>query len=86
MAALTEYIDVDDVYIAEYGNHCIRKVVSSTSIISTVAGTGTGGYSGDNGAATSAALNAPVGIAVDTSGKHLTFYGFNLSFILSLFR
>ena len=73
-------------YIAEYGNHRIRKVASSTSIVSTVAGTGTGSYSGDNGQATSAALNAPVGIAVDTSGKNLQIYAFNTSLHFNLSR
>ena len=40
-----------------------------------MAGNGTYGYSGDDGPATSAALNYPVGVAVDASGKPiLTFY------------
>ncbi len=58
-----------NLYIAEYGNHRIRKVTLSTSLISTIAGTGASSYSGDNGQATSAALNNPVGVAVDSSGK-----------------
>ncbi len=41
---------------------------STTFIISTVAGTGTGSYSGDNGAATSAGINYAPGIALDASG------------------
>ncbi len=49
-------------------NHRVRKVTVSTGIITTIAGTGTAGYSGDNGAATSAKLYFPSGIAVDTSG------------------
>ena len=56
-------------YIADYYNHRIRKV--STGVITTIAGTGTSSYSGDNGAATSATLNYPVGVAVDTSGRIL---------------
>ena len=58
-----------NLYIADSGNHRIRKVLASTSVISTISGTGTGSYSGDNGQATSATLNKPAGVAVDTSGK-----------------
>jgi len=61
------------VYIADYGNHRIRKVTVSTGIIITYAGTGTSSYSGDNGPATSAALNHPQGVMVDTSGKPAVF-------------
>jgi hypothetical protein len=39
--------------------------------VSTVAGTGSASYSGDNGAATSAALNSPFGVGVDVSGRQL---------------
>ena len=56
-------------YIADTDNNRIRKITVSTGIITTIAGTGTGSYSGDNGAATSAALKYPVGIAVDSSGN-----------------
>jgi hypothetical protein len=38
-------------------------------VISTIAGTGTDSYSGDNGQATSAAINGPSGIAIDSSGN-----------------
>jgi uncharacterized protein (TIGR03437 family) len=59
-------------YIADAGNYRIRKV-NSAGVISTVAGNGTIGSSGDGGAATSAALNPPLngyqGIAADTSGN-----------------
>ena len=55
-------------YIADTGNHCIRKVSSGN--ISTVAGIGTqGGYSGDGGAATSAKLNDPKAVFVDSAGN-----------------
>ncbi len=40
----------------------------STGIIATIAGTGTGSYSGDNGPATSAAVNNPFDVALDSSG------------------
>jgi hypothetical protein len=53
-------------YIAEMWNHTVRKV--SKGIITTIAGNGTPGYSGDNGPATSARLNGPESVAVDASG------------------
>ncbi len=51
-------------YIADAGDYRVRKV-SSGGIISTIAGDGTGGFSGDGGPATSASLNQPVYVAVD---------------------
>ena len=57
-----------NLFIADTGNYVVRKVDHSTGIITTVAGNGTLGYNGDNIQATSAELNAPYGIAVDTSG------------------
>jgi len=68
MITPSTYLYLGNVYIAEFGNHRIRKVTVSTSIITTFAGTGASSYSGDNGAATSAALNGPIGVALDTSG------------------
>ena len=56
-------------YIADTANHRIRKVTISTGIITTIAGTGTGSYSGDNGQATSATLNYSRGIALDSAGN-----------------
>jgi trimeric autotransporter adhesin len=58
-----------NIYIADTNSHCIRMVTKSTGIISTVAGTGYPGYSGDGGQATSAALYSPYGVAVDASGN-----------------
>jgi trimeric autotransporter adhesin len=57
-----------NLYIADNGNHRIRKVIPGGAI-STVAGNGNQGYSGDNGAATLAQLNAPQGVAVDSAGN-----------------
>ena len=54
-------------YIADTGNNRIRKVTGTT--ITTFAGNGTAGYSGDSGAAASAELNQPSGIAFDSSGN-----------------
>ena len=58
-------------YIADYANQRIRKVTVSTGIITTIVGTGTASYSGDGGAATSADLNYPYGVALDASGRIL---------------
>ena len=49
-------------------NNVIREVVKATGDIITVAGNGTDGYSGDNGPATAAELDDPVGVAVDAAG------------------
>ena len=60
--------DAGNFFIADWSNHRIRKIDKS-GIITTIAGVGTGGYSGDNGPAASAALNKPTGIALDKSGN-----------------
>lgn len=57
-----------NVYIADYGNSTVRKVDTSGNI-TTVAGTGTWGYSGDGGPANKAALAHPVALAIDTAGN-----------------
>ncbi len=54
-------------------NHRVRKVTVSTGIITTIGGTGVAGYSGDNGPATTAKLNFPRGIALDTAGTSICF-------------
>ena len=59
---------VGNLYIADSANHRIRKVTPA-GIISTVAGTGTSGFGGDGGPATSAQLNTPWGISVDSIGN-----------------
>jgi len=56
------------IFISDSDNHRIRKVASNGTI-STFAGTGTAGSSGDGGPASSAQLNAPAGIAFDASGN-----------------
>jgi uncharacterized protein (TIGR03437 family) len=58
-----------NLYIADDGHHRIRKVDSVSGLITTVAGTGTQGFSGDGGAATRAQLWRPSGVAVDTIGN-----------------
>jgi RHS repeat-associated protein len=59
---------VGNIYIADWINHRIRKVDTS-GIITTVAGNGTEGYSGDGGPATEAALNRPACLDVDATGN-----------------
>ncbi len=57
-------------YIVDCVNQRIRKVTVSTGIITTIAGTGTGSYSGDNGQATAAALKFPAEARVDAAGNN----------------
>src|ERR1019366_2232004 len=57
-----------NLFIADTANNRIRKV-SASGIITTVAGNGTAGSSGDGGLATAAQLSAPAGVAVDTAGN-----------------
>lgn len=59
---------LNNVFIADSGNNVIREVAVGTLTISTVAGNGTAGFTGDGGAATSAELNNPNGVYVDTAG------------------
>ena len=59
---------VGNIYIADNQNHRLRRV-DSNNVISTVAGNGIGGYSGDGGAAINAQLNNPSGIGVDSWGN-----------------
>jgi sugar lactone lactonase YvrE len=63
-------IDVDsngNLFIADTINHRIRRVDAITQIITTVAGNGSGGTSGDGSAATSASIGNPHGLAVDSN-------------------
>ena len=63
-------LDADgNLYIADSYNHRIRKVDATTKKITTVAGTGTAGYDGDDGLATAAQLAYPSGVAVDATGS-----------------
>ncbi len=58
-----------NLYLADQNNHRIRRIDGATGIITTVAGNGTIGFSGDGGAATSAQLRYPTGVAVDGDGN-----------------
>lgn len=65
-----------NLYISDNGNYRIRKV-NTTGSISTVAGNGTPGFSGDGGAATSARLHGPRGVAIDSAGSLYIVDGLN---------
>ena len=58
-----------NLFIADFGNHRVRRVDADTGVITTVAGTGTAGFGGDDGPATSAALSQPSSVSVDAAGN-----------------
>ena len=60
----------NNVYIADWANHRIRKVDALTGVITTIAGNGVAGFSGDGSLAISAELNQPYGISLD-AGRNL---------------
>ncbi|MBM3933338.1 MAG: hypothetical protein FJ319_03400 [SAR202 cluster bacterium] len=61
-------IDVDgNIYIVDHEAHRVRKIAAQTGIITTVAGTGIAGHTGDGGPAASARLRTPHGVAVDSA-------------------
>ena len=63
------FVDPDgNLYIADTGNHRIRRVDGGTGVVSTIAGNGRSGYSGDGGPATSARLHSPVDVCVSSEG------------------
>ena len=57
-----------NLYVTEATNHCVRRIDTATGVITTVAGTGAPGYSGDGGLATRATLNQPYSVQIDTNG------------------
>jgi sugar lactone lactonase YvrE len=59
----------NNLYLADTGNHRIRKITAATGIITTIAGTGTQGFSGDTGPATAATIDSPTGLALDASNN-----------------
>ena len=65
-----------NVYIADAGNNCIRKV-TPLDTITTIAGNGTAGYNGDTIPAITALLNSPTGITVDSIGNLYIADGYN---------
>ncbi len=59
---------LNNIYLSEYDNGCVRKI-NTAGIITTIAGTGTLGFSGDGGPATLAMLNRPQGLFADSAGN-----------------
>jgi len=57
-----------NVYMTDYNNNVVRKIAAGTGIITTIAGTGVAGRTGDNGPASSAELWGPTSLAVDATG------------------
>ena len=57
-----------NLFVADSGNNRIRKIAAGTNIITTIAGTGAAGSSGDSGPAINAQLNDPEGLASDAAG------------------
>ncbi len=67
------YDGAGNLYILDAYNNRVRKIDATSGIVTTVVGSGAtgcgnGGYSGDNGPATSATLNCPLGLDVDAAG------------------
>jgi len=58
-----------NVFVADTHSHRVRKVSAVTGIVTTVAGTGVAGYSGDGSAAANGELNQPSGVALDSAGN-----------------
>lgn len=61
-----------NIYVADYGNNRIRKISADTGIMTTIAGNGSSGSSGDGGSALDAGLAGPWAVAVDASGNVFT--------------
>ena len=57
-----------NLFICEATNHIVRKIDAATGVISTIAGTGEAGYSGDNGPATQATMREPYSLAITDDG------------------
>jgi len=58
-----------NLFFSDTMNHCVRRVDARSNVITTVAGNGTKGYSGDGGPATDATMDEPYGIALDAEGN-----------------
>jgi sugar lactone lactonase YvrE len=58
-----------NIFIADSGNNRVRRIDAATNIITTIAGTGTAGFSGDNGQARNAQISFPTALAFDQQGN-----------------
>jgi sugar lactone lactonase YvrE len=58
-----------NVFIADTFNNVVRKIDAASGNVSTIAGNGTAGFSGDGGPATAASLNQPYAVAIDGAGN-----------------
>ncbi|MES2701669.1 MAG: T9SS type A sorting domain-containing protein [Bacteroidota bacterium] len=68
-----------NIFVAEFGSNVIRRIDAGTGVISTVAGNGTNGYTGDNGPATTAQLGLPNSVFMDKKGiLYISEYGNNV--------
>jgi sugar lactone lactonase YvrE len=59
----------NNLYLTDTGNHRIRRIAAATGLITTIAGNGNQGFSGDNGPATAASIDSPTGLALDSANN-----------------
>lgn len=60
-----------NIYVADRHNHCVRRIDAASGIVTTFAGNGSAGYSGDGGPAARAGLVEPNGLGFDSAERHL---------------
>ncbi|MDR3617950.1 MAG: hypothetical protein P4L85_01270 [Paludisphaera borealis] len=63
------YNAAGDLFFADTGNHRVRRVDATTGVVTTIAGNGEKGFSGDGGPATAARMDEPYGLAIDQDGN-----------------
>jgi sugar lactone lactonase YvrE len=68
LPAAIAFDEQGDLFIADAGNQVVREL-SVAGVVTTVAGNGVQGFAGDNGPATAAELDSPMGLAVDAAGN-----------------
>ena len=61
--------DAGNLFVCEATNHIVRRVDAQTGVITTIAGTGEPGYTGDGGPATEATMYEPYSLAIDSDGS-----------------